>query len=132
MTVQDGWAALRLELFVDDVPAARAFYTQVLGFTAGAAHDDCYVPLQRGSARLALNARAALPAAHPIQAAPGERLGRGIELVLEVEDVAVVYAQVQAAGWPLASTLARRPWGLVDFRVVDPDGYYVRVTAARA
>ncbi len=125
-------SALRLELFVDDLPAARDFYTRVLGFSAGAAHADGYIPLQRGTARLALNARATLPADHPIQAAPGERLGRGIELVLEVEDVAAAYAQVQAAGWSLAATLARRPWGLTDFRVVDPAGYYVRVTAARA
>ena len=124
-------SALRLELFVDDLPAARDFYTRVLGFIAGAAHGDGYIPLQRGTARLALNARAALPADHPIQAAPGERLGRGMELVLEVEDVAAAYAQVQAAGWPLAAPLARRPWGLDDFRVVDPAGYYVRVTAAR-
>lgn len=24
--------------------------------------------------------------------------------------------------------LSDRPWGLLDFRVADPDGYYVRVT----
>lgn len=124
--------ALRLELFVDDLPAARDFYTRVLGFSAGAAHADGYIPLHRGAACLALNARASLPPDHPIQAAPGERLGRGIELVLEVADVAAAYAQVQAAGWPLAATLARRPWGMTDFRVVDPAGYYVRVTEARA
>ncbi len=125
-------SALRLELFVDDLPAARDFYTRVLGFTAGPAHDDGYLPLRRGSARLALNARAALPPDHPIQAAPGERLGRGIELVLEVADVAAAYAHVQAASWPLAAPLAPRPWGLADFRVVDPAGYYVRVTETPA
>ena len=125
-------SALRLELFVDDLPAARDFYTRVLGFSAAPARDDGYIPLHRGAARLALNARAALPPDHPIQAAPGERLGRGIELVLEVDDVAAAYAQVQAAGWPLAAPLAPRPWGLADFRVIDPAGYYVRVTEAPA
>ncbi|WP_350223849.1 hypothetical protein [Rhizobium sp. CNPSo 3490] len=32
------------------------------------------------------------------------------------------------SGWPL-SALAMQPWGLPDFRLVDPDGYYVRVTS---
>jgi hypothetical protein len=29
---------------------------------------------------------------------------------------------------PLAATLTDQPWGLRDFSVVDPDGYYLRVT----
>lgn len=36
--------------------------------------------------------------------------------------------RVVAAGWSLAEDLTRRPWGLVDFRLLDPDGYYLRVT----
>ena len=24
--------------------------------------------------------------------------------------------------------IVRRPWGLQDFRVIDPDGYYLRIT----
>jgi hypothetical protein len=32
----------------------------------------------------------------------------------------------------LAEPLTDRPWGLRDFRVVDPDGYYLRVTHGNA
>jgi hypothetical protein len=28
----------------------------------------------------------------------------------------------------LAETMRERPWGLRDFRVVDPDGYHLRIT----
>ena len=38
MTDTTTHATLRLELFVDDLPAARDFYTRVLGFRAGPAH----------------------------------------------------------------------------------------------
>jgi len=33
-----------------------------------------------------------------------------------------------AAGWPLAEDLQDRPWGLKDFRILDPAGYYLRIT----
>jgi hypothetical protein len=31
--------------------------------------------------------------------------------------------------WPLAEVLADRPWGLRDFRLLDPSGYYWRITS---
>jgi uncharacterized glyoxalase superfamily protein PhnB len=52
----------------------------------------------------------------------------GTELVLEVDDLDQDYARVAAAGWPLAEDLTDRPWGLRDFRLLDPSGYYWRVT----
>ena len=53
----------------------------------------------------------------------------GVELVLEVDDLDEEHARVTAAGWPLAEDLADRPWGLRDFRLLDPSGYYWRVTS---
>lgn len=53
----------------------------------------------------------------------------GVALVLEVADPTAAYGQVVAAGWPLVEELSRRPWGLVDFRVLDPAGYYWRITS---
>jgi uncharacterized glyoxalase superfamily protein PhnB len=69
-----------------------------------------------------------LPDDHPIQANTGERLGRGIELVLEVDNIETMYKQVCATSWPLSGKLQRQAWGLTDFRVLDPDGYYWRIT----
>jgi lactoylglutathione lyase len=37
--------------------------------------------------------------------------------------------QITAAGWPITEDLRDRPWGLRDFRVLDPAGYYLRITA---
>ncbi|MGD0561095.1 MAG: VOC family protein, partial [Streptosporangiaceae bacterium] len=56
-------------------------------------------------------------------------LPTGTELVLETDDVTAERDRIVAAGWPLDEDLTERPWGLTDFRIYDPDGYYLRVTA---
>jgi lactoylglutathione lyase len=95
---------------VDDLPASLDFY-------------------RRDALVVALNRRAELPDDHPIQRRPGERLGGGVEIVLEVDDIDAMYRHVVAQGSPRSAELMRRRWGLTDFRVTDPDGYYWRVTS---
>ena len=36
-----------------------------------------------------------------------------------------------SAGVDLDADLQQRPWGLEDFRLSDPDGYYYRFTSRR-
>ena len=52
----------------------------------------------------------------------------GIELVLEVDDLRAEHDRVVAHGWPIEEPLTDRPWGLTDFRVLDPGGHYLRIT----
>lgn len=118
----------RLELFVDNLSVSIDFYNRVLGFTMGEQQADGYTPMTNGDVYLSLNLRANLPGEHPIQAMAGERLGRGIELVLEVNDIEAMYERVSSANWPLSGELRHQPWGLTDFRMLDPDGYYWRIT----
>ena len=120
--------SLRLELFVTDLEASLHFYTRVLKFTAGERSPDGYLPLRNGEARLALNQRSTLTATHPLHYSDEQSPGLGVEIVLEVEDLTALYAHVQAQAWPIASPLQRQAWGQVDFRLVDPDGYYLRLT----
>ena len=54
--------------------------------------------------------------------------GAGVEIVLEVDDVAAALARVEAAGHPVEEPLRARPWGRTDIRLLDPDGYYLRIT----
>jgi catechol 2,3-dioxygenase-like lactoylglutathione lyase family enzyme len=122
-------AALRLELFVKDLAVSREFYTRVLGFEAGDSHADGYTPMQRGTATVSLNLRSVLPEGHPSYVTAQDGVGGGIEIVLEEDDLMARYAHVKAQGWPLASDLTQQVWGLMDFRIVDPDGYYWRITS---
>ena len=124
----DDDAALRLELFVADVERAAAFYADVLGFTREDVSDR-YTAMRRGAVTLGIGRIDELPESHPLRAHGGERVGLGVEIVIEVADVDAVQAAVVRAGWPVLVPVGHRPWGLRDFRLRDPDGYYIRVTS---
>ena len=121
-----------MELFVDDLDASIAFWRDVLGFRV-ARRDEGYAGLQRGTVVLGLGPVAKLP---PSGTGPGftqARLaagkGAGVEIVLAVDDLDAVHRSCRSAG-VIVEDLTDRPWGLRDFRITDPDGYYIRVTTA--
>ena len=123
---------LRAELFVRDVARSVAFYRDVLGFETLREAPGGYTSLGREGAVLGLNDVAHLPADHPARPQPGDAVGRGVELVVVVDDVAALQTRAAASGHAHVSALVAQPWGLTDFRVVDPDGYYVRITGRSA
>lgn len=119
---------LHVEFFVDDLGRSRDFYERVLGFSIVRQKRDGFTELSRGAATIALNDRMLLKPDHPTRPAPGERVGKGVEIVLLVENLQELYQQVLASGWPLSTPLTKQPWGMTDFRLVDPDGIYIRIT----
>lgn len=124
---------LRMELFVEDMDRAIAFYRDVLGF-ALLRRDEGYASIRRGDVLLGLGPIAKLPdvgghfTRHKLRA----NRGMGVEIVLEVADVVAEHERVRATGYPILDALRNRPWGLADFRIVDPDGYYLRITSLPA
>jgi uncharacterized glyoxalase superfamily protein PhnB len=56
----------------------------------------------------------------------------GVRFELFVDDVDAAFARARDAAVShggQVEPLAARPWGQTDFRLIDPDGYYVRVTS---
>jgi catechol 2,3-dioxygenase-like lactoylglutathione lyase family enzyme len=122
---------LRLELFVENLDTSIAFYTGVLGFELRR-RSDGYASLRHGSVVLGLGSIAELPAAGGpgfsqarLRAAGAK--GAGVEIVLETDDLTALHDRCAAAG-AVVEPLRSRPWGLTDFRITDPDGYYLRIT----
>jgi hypothetical protein len=62
--------------------------------------------------------------------AAARALPAGTEIVIEVDDLSAERDRVLASGWQLAEDIQLRPWGLRDFRLFDPDGYFLRFTDA--
>jgi predicted enzyme related to lactoylglutathione lyase len=124
---------LRMELFVEDLDRAIAFYRDALGF-ALLRRDNGYASVRRGDVTLGLGPIAKLPDVGGYFTRPRLRANRGlgVEIVLEVADVAAEEARVRAAGYSVVEPLRDRPWGLADFRLTDPDGYYLRITSLPA
>jgi hypothetical protein len=128
-----GLRAISIELYVADPGPYRRLLVEVLGLAERRVSPA--VVLFEGAATVILHAGAAdLPPVHPF-AAPlraGARRGVGTEICLEVDDVEAVFGAVATlAGFGVSEPLAMRPWGLRDFRVTTPDGYYLRVTEPR-
>jgi lactoylglutathione lyase len=117
--------SLRIEIFTTDLDPVVAFYTEVLDFTLVRDERTAavgYVALERDSVRIGAAYR-------PDPVDPAVRHPpTGIELVLEVDDLRAEHDRVVAAGWPIEEPLKDRPWGLTDFRIIDPAGHYLRLT----
>jgi lactoylglutathione lyase len=120
---------LRLELFVDDVARSVAFYTHALGFAVERASPD-YVALCRGGVVLGIGPVTRVASNHYFSPeVSNNRRGLGAEIVLVVDDVAAAEAHARASGASLVAPLTKQRWGQTDFRLADPDGYFLRVTS---
>ena len=111
--------------------ATISFYTQVLPFALVRHDPGNYASLHSGSAILGIGPIAKLPkeGGYFTRDISSHQRGLGMEIVLEVDDVDRWHDRVAASGYPILEPLQERPWGLRDFRVSDPDGYYLRITS---
>jgi len=120
---------LRFELFVEDVARSVDFYTQIMGFKVIKANDT-YHSLNRDGVTIGIGQARHLAENHYFRPEiTTQRKGLGVEIVFEVDNVEAFYHEIQASGYLIAEELTRRKHGLTDFRLVDPDGYYLRPTS---
>ena len=116
---------LRFEIFPADLDPVVDFYLRVLRFSMTKdqrGDPNPYVSMRRGAVQIGAGRRST-PDLRAVRRPPA-----GVELVLEVDGVVGERDRVTAMGWPLEEDLQDRPWGLTDFRIIDPAGYYLRIT----
>jgi catechol 2,3-dioxygenase-like lactoylglutathione lyase family enzyme len=126
----------RFELYVKNPFRSAEFYEQVLGFHVideiPQLNGGTYVSLENGFARIGLLNASELFGYFPIGILKYFRTPPiGSEIVLEVDDLGQVYQRVLRARYPIQAGVRTQPWGLRDFRMFDPDWYYLRVTERR-
>jgi catechol 2,3-dioxygenase-like lactoylglutathione lyase family enzyme len=121
------------ELDVTELDRALRFYTEVLGFRVDYARpDEGFAYLEREGAELML--QSADGPGRRFRTAPLERpFGRGINLQIEVADVAALHTSVLAAGIEPLVDLECRTYRVrgeevitEQFVIADEDGYLLR------
>ena len=129
-------ASLRIELFPFDLEECVSFYTDILQFTL-IKRTPGYAYMQRDSIFIGLDNSHHTEQQLKHVNKEGRRPPAGVEIVLEVENVAAeldavaskYYDAATLKSWRLLGDgLKLQAWGLRDFRMLDPDGYYLRIT----
>ena len=118
-----------IELVTERVGDYITFFEQLTDFKVSR-NDGDYACLRNDRAELVFMGHKGLPEGHPNKQPPGETgRGLGIEIVVIVTDLDQAFAKsarFRQEGWKLSAGIGRRPWGARDFRIVSPDGYYLR------
>ena len=118
----------KTELFVSDTAESIAFY-EVLGITLVHSKPTGYTTLRSGSMVIALSP---LPWWLPIHWLGFLRYPPlGTEIVLYTRQLERTRAALEQAGYS-PGEIAVQAWGDRDFRITDPDGYYIRVSEGAA
>jgi uncharacterized glyoxalase superfamily protein PhnB len=110
------------QLFVADVTASCAFFASRLGFSIVFTYGEPPYYAQVGRDGAALNLRRVKGAAiDPLLRDREELLSASITLASAAE-ITQLARDFQEAGVDFAQTLAKKPWGALDFIVRDIDG----------
>lgn len=118
-------ASLRIEIFPSNLQRMIDFYSNVLRFSLIKREGD-YAYLQRDS--IFIGAIETESDETVEQKASYRRPFKGIELVIEVDDLEAERNFIVEKGWKLEDDIQLQAWGLRDFRLLCPDGYYFRFT----
>ena len=110
------------QLFVSDIAASCAFFTDKLGFAVEFAYGEppFYAQVKRDGAQIALRHvdRPVLDKISMAMKADVDMLAASIS----VDDVKSLYSEFQAADVAFRQALRAEPWGARTFIVHDPDG----------
>jgi lactoylglutathione lyase len=120
----------QVELFVQNLASSVVFYRCLLGTGCASYNETSALFENDRGAVLRLTDESVLNSNHYFNSMHTTEKGKGVELILPVENVDHIFNRfLRIYPAQIESQLADRSWGKRDFRIIDPDGYYVRVTA---
>jgi uncharacterized glyoxalase superfamily protein PhnB len=125
-------------IWVDDVPAAVAFYEQVFGlkprFVTENGAMGYYAELETGATTLAIadTKEAKALFSNGYIALDPKQPPAAFQLSFITPEVQVIYEAALAAGATLMSPPSEQPWGQTIARVRDPNGILVSITTPLA
>ncbi|OAL33938.1 hypothetical protein AYO20_06773 [Fonsecaea nubica] len=118
-------ASLRIEIFPSDLQRMIDFYSTILNFVLIKRNGD-YAYLGRDNIFIGAIETGSTETLE--EKASHRRPMKGIEIVVEVDDLEKERDFIVTQGWKLDADIQLQDWDLKDFRLTDPDGYYLRFT----
>lgn len=120
----------RLELFVENLQNSIKFYEEILGLTFFNKNETGAV-IKLENVSLLLTQDIVLDENHYFKKGGINPKGKGVEVILVSDNIEKLYKQVLERNYPIESELKLQSWGMKDFRIIDPDGYYLRLTSEK-
>ena len=115
------------EIYVADIAASERFYVDILGLTITRRLED-FLVFESGPVKMHICSNEYIPECISLENA---KIGAGVEFCFEVDNIEDFHRQFQSTGYPIYQKLQIQDWGKTDFRVMDPDGAYIRISSPR-
>lgn len=119
-------------LYVDDVAAIAAFYSDAFDLPAPFVHESGdYGEIDTGETKLSFSSRSLM---HQLGKSPGRPAAEApvFEIAFETADVASALERAKAAGAEVVQEPRAEPWGQTTAYVRDPEGFLVEICTAVA
>ncbi|AUD21748.1 lactoylglutathione lyase [Bacillus sp. HBCD-sjtu] len=117
----------RVKLYVNDIEKSLLFYEEVIGLKLYKRNMHA-VRFNHDQFSLLLASDSTLNENHYFYARK-ERKGNGFELIIVVDRIEDVYERCKEKRCTIQEEIQTYPWEMRGFKVVDPDGYFLRVTS---
>jgi len=123
-----------VELYVEDMDYYLHLVRDVLGFAVVRAEDG-WAELRSSHGTIILNRHDDPEPGHPFERfADVPRRGFGVEIGIVCEsrqDLSDKWARAKRIEGCQVTDIVDQEWGMTDFRILTPQGYYLRVTTPR-
>ncbi len=117
-----------VELYVEEPALYVRIFRDALGFAVTRDEGD-FVELRSKRAIVLLNTFEEPDAGHPFEHFRTERRrGIGVEIGIVTERIHEAWSAAKAIAGISVSDVVTQEWGMTDFRILTPHGYYLRVT----
>lgn len=121
-------AYMRLELFVQNLKRSVDFYKNVIQLDLYS-QNETSARFRSKNLNILLTQQNILSKDHYFSNISTSRKGVGVEIIIIVPDIQNFHQRISEMEIELESQLKQQEWGLKDFRLVDPDGYYLRISS---
>ncbi len=117
----------RVKLYVNDIEKTLLFYEEVIGLKLYKRNMHA-VRFNHDQFSLLLASDSTLNENHHFYDRK-ERKGNGFELIIVVDHIEDVYERCKEKRCTIQEEIQTYPWEMRGFKVVDPDGYFLRITS---